>query len=119
MSLLLRKQNAIFAAICSLFFISSFAIGHRINARRGEFRELYSTILIANAIYLENQLVNAEVASRTEFDRNLAVPWLISLLYEIERVGIGKVMGSYPDSETQDLFLNAIERANQLRRMKQ
>ena len=115
MSHLISKHNLIFVATCFLIFMTSFAIGHRISARRVELGELHSRMLIVNAIYLENQLVNEDVASRTGFDRNLAVPWLISLLNEIERVGIDKVAGCCSDAGTQDLFIKAIERAKQLR----
>ncbi len=115
MSHLTSKHNLFFVVICFLSFMTSFAIGHRISARHVEFRGLHGRMLIANAIYLENQLVNEDVASRTEFDRNLAVPWLISLLDEIEKVGIDKVAGCCSDSETQDLFVKAIDRAKQLR----
>lgn len=115
MSHLASKHIFVFVAICFLTFMTSFAIGHRISARRVELRELHSRMLIVNAIYLENQLVNEDVASRTGFDRNLAVPWLISLLNEIESVGIDSVAGCCSDSGNHDLFVKAIERAKQLR----
>ncbi len=72
-------------------------------------------MVITSVVYQDNQRIDPSLAERCGFNRNLAVPLLLSLLAEIESCGVEAVIAGAGEEENKDVFLSYVGVAKELR----
>lgn len=98
-----------------VLFFTGYAIGYNREFWKSERRDLYGRMLVANAIYIDNQSIDSGNAEKCGFNRELAAHWMIAILHEIEQCGVEQVALLGKDSGTEHNFREAIKRATNLR----